>query len=89
MEEKGQSLITQVWRIFQALPPNNFRHLLFTYTLLADQFQKPSEIEDMKLLGREINVIELALVVGQTTPKAMVASLVKPVFLKAYLRPQT
>ncbi|MGB7848368.1 MAG: hypothetical protein WBL63_22335 [Candidatus Acidiferrum sp.] len=67
-EERGQSLKIRTWRIFQALPPSNFRHALFTYTLLADQFDHPGSVAEMELLDREIAALELAPVVGQTPP---------------------
>jgi hypothetical protein len=52
------------WRIFQALPPNNFRHALFSYTLLAHQFGQPVSVAEMDLLDREITALELAPVIG-------------------------
>jgi len=60
----------RVWRILQALPPNNFRHALFTYTLLSGRFNQPDSIAEMEFLDREISAVQLATVVGQSpSPK--------------------
>ena len=67
-EERGQPLKIRSWRIFQALPPSNLRHAMFTYTLLADQFDQPGSVAEMELLDREIAALELAPVIGQTPP---------------------
>jgi hypothetical protein len=64
--DRGRSLKIRCWRIFQALPPSNFRHALFTYTLLADQFDQPGNFADMELLDSEIAALELAPVIGQS-----------------------
>jgi hypothetical protein len=63
--ERGQSIKIRCWRIFQALPPNNFRHVLFTYTLLAEQFDQQGFVLEMESLDREIAVVELAPTLGQ------------------------
>ena len=52
--ERGLSLKIRCSRIVQALPTNNFRHVLFTYTLLADHFDQPEALAEMELLDREI-----------------------------------
>jgi hypothetical protein len=59
-EERGHSPATRCWGILQALPPKNFRHVLFTYTLLADQFSDPLCIAEMDLLDREIAAAQLS-----------------------------
>lgn len=64
-QDRGRSLKIRCWRIFQALPPNNFRHALFTYTLLADQFDELGSVADMELLNREITALELAPMIGE------------------------
>jgi hypothetical protein len=64
-EERGQPLMIRCWRILQALPPKNFRNVLFTYTVLADRFSSPASIEDMDLLDREIGAVQFAPKVGQ------------------------
>jgi hypothetical protein len=67
-EERGQSLKIRTWRIFQALPPSTLRHAMFTYTLLAGQFEQPGSGAEMELLDREIAALELAPVIGQPPP---------------------
>lgn len=62
--ERGQPLMLRCWRIFQALPPKNFRHVLFTYTQLADQFDHPTSRAGMELLDREILAVEFAPTLG-------------------------
>jgi hypothetical protein len=64
--DRGRSLKIRCWRILQALPPNNFRHALFTYTLLAEQFDQPESAAELELLDREITALELAPVIGQS-----------------------
>jgi hypothetical protein len=59
-EERGQPLMIRCWRILQALPPKDFRNVLFTYTVLAHRFSYPVSIEDMELLDREIAAVQLA-----------------------------
>jgi hypothetical protein len=65
-EDRGRSLMIRVWRILQALPPNNFRHALFSYTLLSERFNQPDSIAEMEFLDREIPAVQLATVVGQS-----------------------
>ena len=65
-EERGRSLMIRVWRIFQALPPNNLRHALFTYTLPSERFNQPDYIAEMEFLDREISAVQLATVVGES-----------------------
>jgi hypothetical protein len=65
--ERGQPLTIRCWGVLQALPPKNFRHVLFTYTLLARQFSYPACIEEMELLDREIAVAQLSPVLGRLT----------------------
>jgi hypothetical protein len=64
-EERGQSLTIRCWGILQALPPKNFRHVLFTYTLLTDQFSDPARIAEMDLLDREIEAALLSPRLGR------------------------
>ena len=59
------NVMIRCWRILQALPPKNFRNVLFTYTVLADRFSSPASIEDMDLLDREIAAVQFAPKVGQ------------------------
>jgi hypothetical protein len=64
-EERGQSLTIRCWGILQALPPKNFRHVLFTYTLLADQASDPACMAEMDILDREIEAAQLSPRVGR------------------------
>lgn len=50
-------------------PPSNgknFRHVLFTYTLLADHFSDPASIAEMDLLDREIEAAQLSPRLGRS-----------------------
>ena len=53
-EDRGHSLKIRVWRVYQALPSPNIRYLLFTYTLLTEQFDQPRSVEEMDLLDHVI-----------------------------------
>jgi hypothetical protein len=64
-EERGHPLMIRCWRIFQALPPKTFRHVLFTYTLLTERFDHPTSTLEMELLDCQIGLIEFAPVLGQ------------------------
>jgi hypothetical protein len=67
-EDRGRSLMIRVWRIFQALPPNNFRHALFTYTLPSERFNLPESVAEMEFLDREISAVQMASVLAETVP---------------------
>jgi hypothetical protein len=67
-EERGQPLKNRCWRIFQALPPVSFRHVLITYTLLPEQFDRPEFREEMEMLKHEITAIQFAPVLGEVAP---------------------
>ena len=67
-EEKGQSLKHRHWLIAQCLPPKNVRVAVFSYTLLAKQFDDPSSATELALVGREVAAAELAPEVGQIIP---------------------
>ena len=64
-EERGHSLTIRCWGILQVLPPKNFRHVLFTYSLLADHFSDPARIAEMELLDREIEAAQLSPRLGR------------------------
>jgi hypothetical protein len=64
-EERGHSLTIRCWGILQVLPPKNFRHVLFTYTLLADHFSNLASIAEMELLDREIEAAQLSPRLGR------------------------
>jgi hypothetical protein len=64
-KERGRSLTIRCWGILQVLPPKNFRHVLFTYTLLADHFSDPANIAEMELLDREIEAAQLSPRLGR------------------------
>jgi hypothetical protein len=59
-KERGRSLTIRCWGIVQVLPPKSFRHVLFTYTLLADRFSDPDNIAEMELLDREIEAAQVS-----------------------------
>ena len=51
--------------VLQILPPKNFGHVLFTYSLPANEFSDPACIAEMDLLDREIAAAELSRRVGR------------------------
>jgi hypothetical protein len=63
--EGDHSLRIRYWRIAQALPPKNVRLVLFSYTLLAKQFDQPTFIEELEVLHREIIAAEFASILGE------------------------
>jgi hypothetical protein len=59
-EERGRALKMRIWRIAQAIPLKYFRHLLFSYTSLAERFDEPQCVADRALRDREIPLTELS-----------------------------
>ncbi len=64
-EERGQPLTIRYWRISQSLAPTSVRIVLFSYTLLKEQWDDPSSQEDLALIEREIAAAELAHALGE------------------------
>lgn len=63
--ERGRPLAIRGWGILHILPLKNFRHVLFTYSLPADQVSDPACIVEMDLLDREMAAAELSRRVGR------------------------
>jgi hypothetical protein len=66
-EERGQPLTMRHWRVAQSLGPNNVRLALFSYTLLAEQWDDASSQEELAMIDREIAAAELAPVFSQVS----------------------
>lgn len=64
-KEGGQALTIRYWRVAQSLPPTNVRLALFSYTLLADQWDDTSTQGELALLDREITAVQFASELGQ------------------------
>jgi len=64
--DRGQALKIRYWQVGQVLPPRNVRQALFSYTLLAKQFDQVRFHQEMDLLEREVLAAEFAPVLGQT-----------------------
>jgi hypothetical protein len=67
-EDKGRSLKCRHWLIAQCLPPKNVRVAIFTYTLLAKQFDDPSSAPELAWIAREIGLADFASEVGEIMP---------------------
>ena len=67
-EETGHRLRMRRWEIAQLLPPNHLRMVVFTYTLLAEQFDKPEFSAELTVLDHEVAACELAQVQGVLPP---------------------
>src|SRR6266568_4371073 len=63
-KEDGQPIRLRRWEIAQALPPSHVRLVMFSYTLLPEQFEDPSFAAELQLLDREIAASELSPEVG-------------------------
>ena len=63
--DRGTAIKIRYWQVIQLLPPRHGRQALFSYTLLADQFDQPSSIEEMDMLEREVRAAQFALVLGK------------------------
>lgn len=58
--ERGHSLNIRYWRVAQSLSPRHVRLAIFSYTLLADQFNDPTFQDELDVIDREIRAAELA-----------------------------
>jgi hypothetical protein len=65
-EERAHRIKLRIWRIAQAIPPDHIRHAMFTYALLAADFDQPQFKEELGLLDTELRACELAPALGQT-----------------------
>lgn len=61
-EEHGERLKIRYWRIAWVSPPMHFHMAIFSYTLLAWQFNDPAFAAELALLDRELRQSELARV---------------------------
>jgi hypothetical protein len=62
--ERGKPIVIRNWQIAHAISKEHLRIALFTYTMLAKEFDGAQAQEEMNLLDRELSVAEFAPVVG-------------------------
>ncbi|MGN6505089.1 MAG: hypothetical protein ACTHM6_05940 [Tepidisphaeraceae bacterium] len=68
--EQGQSIVIRSWQIAHAVSPADVRIALFTYTLLACQFDTPEAHDEMQLLEQELTAARFAAIVGTVQEQA-------------------
>ena len=67
-EEKGERIWIRTWQVAQVIPPEHVRILVFSYTLLEDQFAEPAFAAELAMLDHEVAACELAAIAGETPP---------------------
>jgi len=66
--EEGEAVVTHVWKVYNAVPPEHIRVALFTYTYFKSVESSTALIGEVALLDREILSATFAAGLGVTPP---------------------
>ncbi|MFO0570325.1 MAG: hypothetical protein U0263_32080 [Polyangiaceae bacterium] len=64
--EDDEDLILHEWRVYNTVPPDHLRVVLFTFTIPADLDTEPEILDDIETLDREIMNATFATRIGET-----------------------